>query len=177
MSSVDEEEVLSSIKRCRNALKRLENYQRPEWPTNEVGMWADFVEKMEESVRYFDAFNKVSRFDMQNLRRVKESLEEADEKLKAWAGGSAVLYNVERGDLVNTLVWCKGVVAWLLEHLGEMSAGGGARRDVYDRMEDDWGVAERLAQEGRKEAATAGKQAVMEMRGLLARWAKVCEAA
>ena len=94
-------------------------------PRNEEWGWAQFKDKMGESVRFFDAFKVNTRVDTENLRRAKRSLDEADEKLKAWAGGSAVLYNVERGDLAPDLLYCKRIIAWLLEHVGEVSEASG----------------------------------------------------
>jgi hypothetical protein len=126
MSTVDMNTVVDNIKACRNALKGLENHVRPMAPSNSEERWAEFRDKMGESVRYFDAFDKNIRVDMENLRRVERSLEEADEKLKAWAGGSTVLYNTERGDLAVKLLYCKRVVAWLQEHLGEVSEASDA---------------------------------------------------
>ena len=121
MSIVDVDTVLANIKACRLALKRLENYRRPVAPKNDELKWGEFVEVMGECVRYFDAFNKPTRVDMENLKRAKMSLEAADTKLKTWAGGSAVLYNVERGDLAPELLRCKRLIAWLEEHVGGVS--------------------------------------------------------
>ena len=126
MSIVDVDTVLANIKACRLALKWLENYRRPVAPKNDELKWGEFVEVMGESVRYFDAFNRPTRVDMENLKRAKMSLEAADTKLKTWAGGSAVLYNVERGDLAHDLLHCKRLIAWLEKHLGGGSAASEA---------------------------------------------------
>ena len=125
MSSVEMNIVVANMKACRQVLKRLQNCERPMAPRNEEWRWAEFKDKMGESVRFFDAFKNNTRVDTENLRRAKRSLDEADEKLKAWAGGSAVLYNVERGALAPDLLYCKRIIAWLLEHVGEASEASG----------------------------------------------------
>jgi hypothetical protein len=127
---VDVNIVFANIKECRQTLKRLENYRRPVVPRNDERKWGEFVDKMGESVRYFDAFKRNAGVDMENLRRAKKSMDEADEKLKAWAGGSAVLYNVERGDLASELLRCKRLIAWLEEHVEGVSEASGASAGV-----------------------------------------------
>ena len=125
MSTVDMNIVVANIKACRQVLKGLQNCERPMAPRNEEWRWAEFKDKMGESVRFLYAFKNNTRVDTENLRRAKRSLDEADEKLKAWAGGSAVLYNVERGTLAPDLLYCKRIIAWLLEHVGEVSEASG----------------------------------------------------
>ena len=89
---------------------------------------------------------------MENLRRGKKSLEEADTKLKTWAGGSAVLYNVERGDLAPELLRCKRLVAWLEKHVGGVSEAPEASADVVGQHARMPATAEMRALLGRLEA-------------------------
>ena len=97
MSSADGASVFARMQACGKALTGLQSYRRPVVPRNDEGLWAAFAEKMGECVRHFDAFRGSDDNEMQNLRRAQKSLGEADERLQAWAGGSAVLYNRERG--------------------------------------------------------------------------------
>ena len=152
MSIVDVDTVLANIKVGRLALKGLENYRRPVAPRNDERKWGEFVEIMGESVRYFDAFNGPTRVDMENLERVKMSLEEADTKLKTWAGGSAVLYNVERGDLAPELLRCKRLIAGLEEHVEGVSEASGASAGVVGQHARMPATAEMRALLGRLEA-------------------------
>jgi hypothetical protein len=152
MSIVDVDTVFANIKACRQTLKGLENYRRPVAPRNDEGKWGEFVDKMGESVRYFDAFKRNAEVDMENLTRAKTSLDEADEKLKTWAGGNAVLYNVERGELAAELLRCKLLIAWLEQHVGGGSAASEASADVVDQHARMPATAEMRALLGRLEA-------------------------
>ena len=157
MSTVDVDNVVGKINACRKVLKRLESCERPVAPRNDAGKWAEFQEKMGECVRYFDAFNRNIRVDMENLKRAKTSLDEADEKLKAWAGGSAVLYNVDRGVLGPEVVYCKQLIACLLQHVGEVSEAAGEVGAMHTAVTN--GV----------EYQGGGMTQMVQMRGLLSR--------
>ena len=130
----------------------LEEYRRPVAPRNDERKWGEFVDKMGESVRYFDAFKRNAGDDMSNLRRAKKSLEEADTKLKTWAGGSAVLYNPTRGDLAPVLLRCKQLIAWLEQHVGGVSAAIEASAGVVGQHARMPATAEMRALLGRLEA-------------------------
>lgn len=107
--------VVSNINACSIALKGLANHVRPE-TRNSESVWERFEEDMRMSVRHFDEFRR-NVWETNKLELALASLEEADERLKSWAVNSEELYN----DLAPQLLYCKEVIAWLLEHLREVS--------------------------------------------------------
>ena len=122
--------VVGNIQTCMRELKSLVNYNRPVVPSNDESLWEIFKDKMRETVVCFEAFRQ--NMETEKLRGAQSCLEEADTKLKAWAGRSAVLYNPTRGDLAPVLLYCKQVIVWLLEHLSEVSVGSVAA-DVVEQ--------------------------------------------
>ena len=112
--------IVGNIKHCRRQLNNLLNYIRPKEPRNSEWRWEAFRDEMRMSLRFFDEFSG-NLWETEKLKSAQSSLEEADVKLKRWTGNSERLYNTTRGDLAPVLLHCKAEMAYLVEHLPEVS--------------------------------------------------------